>query len=185
MARRRAVLAAGLAVPAIAHAARADQTDPRLDPLFERLAAARDAAEARLVEQAIWMIWHEIDEAVSAQLLELGAVAMANGEVAAARDAFDRLIERSPGFAEGWNKRATLLWLTGDHAGSVRDIQRTLALEPRHFGALSGLGLILMAEDAVPAAIRAFEAGLRLHPFLPGARQHLEQLRARRGGDPT
>lgn len=181
--RRRAALLAGSAWLG-AGSVRASQDDPRLDPLFERLAAARDAAEARLAEQAIWAIWHEIDDPVGARLLESGSVAMAQRDYTGAREAFDGLVARAPSFAEGWNRRATLLWLVDDHAGSVRDIQRTLALEPRHFGALSGLGLILMAGDDVAGAIRAFEAALAIHPFLPGARQNIQQLKAREQGQP-
>lgn len=162
----------------------ADQTDPRLPELFARLAAAEDGATARILEQRIWAIWTETDDPESTALLEQGSVAMANRNWPEAQRAFDALVAQAPGFAEGWNKRATLYWLMGDHAASVRDIRRTLALEPRHFGALSGLGLIFMAADRPEAAIAAFEAALRVHPFLPGARDRIELLRRRRGGEP-
>jgi tetratricopeptide (TPR) repeat protein len=180
----RRTLLLGAVAACLPWPALAAQDDPRTGPLLDALARARDAAEAALLEQAIWTIWHEIDDPQSAALLEAAGLAMASRAWDVAADRLDRLVARSPGFAEGWNKRATLRWLVGDHVGSVRDIQRTLALEPRHFGALSGLGLILMAEDDIEGAIRAFTLALALHPFLPGARQNLAQLEARRGGQP-
>jgi Flp pilus assembly protein TadD len=162
----------------------ADQRDARLAPLFERLHGADDAGEAHRVEQAIWGIWLATDDLEAQRLLELGTVAMANRSWGAAGAAFDRLVERAPGFAEGWNKRATYYWLVRDFGASVRDIQQTLALEPRHFGALSGLGLILMETGDTAGAIRAFDAALELHPFLPGARENLQQLKERAEGEP-
>ena len=93
-----------------------------------------------------------------------------SGDLRTARAAFDLLVQRQPNFAEAWNKRATLLYLMGDDAGSIADIGRTLALEPRHFGALSGLGLIDARNDRPEQALRSFEAALAIHPFLPGAK---------------
>lgn len=174
----------GLALLAcVAATAAADQNDSRLDPLFDRLAAA-DAVEGRAIEARIWAIWSEIDDPRSQMLLEAGSVAMANRRHAEARRHLDALVERSPDFAEGWNRRATLFWLQGDYPASVRDIGRTLALEPRHFGALSGLGLIYMAIGEHEAALRSFEAALAIHPGLPGARHHVEMLRRGLGGAP-
>jgi tetratricopeptide (TPR) repeat protein len=162
----------------------ASQTDPRLDELFARLADAGDPVEAAWLEQMIWAIWSEIDDPLSRDLLERGSVAMTNRQWSEARAALDALVERSPDFAEGWNKRATLFWVLDDYGRSVQDIQRTLALEPRHFGALSGLGLIFTATGQKEAAIRTFEAALEIHPFLAGARQHIERLRDEPEGAP-
>lgn len=168
---------------ALAAAAAADQNDPRLEPLFARLAGA-DAVESRAIEARIWTIWGENADPRSQELLEAGGVAIANRDHATARQRLDALVERAPDFAEGWNRRATLFWLQGDYAASVRDIRRTLALEPRHFGALSGLGLIYMALDEKEAALRSFEAALALHPNLPGARIHADMLRRSLAGEP-
>jgi tetratricopeptide (TPR) repeat protein len=98
---------------------------------------------------------------------------------------FNRLIARSPDFAEAWNRRATLHYLMGNDAASIKDIEQTLALEPRHFGALSGLGLIMMRNQRPGVALRSFEAALELHPHLPAARAHLEPLRELLEGEPT
>jgi tetratricopeptide (TPR) repeat protein len=174
------LLAAGLALWGDA---RADQTDPRLDLLFDRLNRA-DPVEARILESHIWTIWSAIGEPEARELLERGSVAMANRDHKTALAAFDALTARFPNFAEGWNKRATLHWILGDDLAALGDIRRTLALEPRHFGALSGLGLVLMrlGEDAKAAA--AFEAALQIHPHLPAARYHLERLRREGRGAP-
>lgn len=162
-------------------AARADQRDPRLGPLFAALETA-DAVEARAIEEKIWAIWGETSNPQARTLLEVGSVALANRDYRTARAAFDALVAEAPDFAEGWNKRATLFWLLGEEVASVHDIQRTLALEPRHFGALSGLGLILLGRGETEPALRAFEAALALHPHLPAARHHAERLRRERGG---
>jgi hypothetical protein len=98
-----------------------------------------EAADHRLEHpRAIWQRWMESgDPRVDAQLLR-GVQAMAQRDHRAALSAFDAIVAAAPGFAEGWNKRATVHWLRGDHAASLRDIDRTLALEPRHFRALEG-----------------------------------------------
>ena len=107
------------------------------------------------------------------------------GDGRTARAAFDLLVAREPGFAEAWNKRATLLYLVGDDDGSIADIQRTLALEPRHFGALSGLGLIFARQERPAQALHSLEAALAVHPQLPGGRARADELKEETAGDPT
>lgn len=182
--RRKGAFAGALALLALlVPAVRADQKDPRLDGLFAALKTA-DAVEARAIEAQIWTIWSETSDPEAQALLEAGSVAMANRDRRTAIAAFDALVARAPELAEGWNKRATLFWLMGEEEASVRDIQRTLALEPRHFGALSGLGLILMARGQSERALRAFEAALALHPTLTGARENARRLRLEQDGAP-
>ena len=96
----------------------------------------------------------------------------------AALTSFNTVIEMRPDFAEGWNKRATLYYLVGEFERSIADVERTLALEPRHFGALSGLGLINMALERPVEALAAFEAALAVHPHMPNAKRMIKQLRA-------
>ena len=160
--------------------ASADQRDPRLPSLFEALQRA-DAVAGRQIDEKIWAIWSEIDDAESQLQLERGSVAMANRRYTEALAAFDALVRRSPEFAEGWNKRATLFWLTDELDRSVEDIRRTLTLEPKHFGALSGLGLIFMTIGKPQPALESFEAALAVHPFLPGGKQNIEVLRGQLG----
>lgn len=166
-----------LAMPVLA-----DQRDPRLPALFDALQRA-DAVEALAIEAQIWAIWSDIDDAESQMQLERGSVAMANRQYGEAKAAFDRLVERSPELAEGWNRRATLFWLMDELDRSVEDIRRTLTLEPRHFGALSGMGLIFMVVGKPEAAARSFEAALAVHPTLAGAKINLERLRQSLKGD--
>ena len=87
---------------------------------------------------------------------------------------FSELTRQVPQFAEGWNKRATVLYLLGRFHESSVDVERTLQLEPRHFGALSGKGLILMQYHNWSGAIEAFQEGLKIHPFMPASKKHLE-----------
>lgn len=155
----------------------ADQNDRRLDGLFERLHVTPDPAEARAVEQEIWRIWLESDDAIVNRLMLQGVAAMSLQRFGLALERFDRMVERAPEFAEGWNKRATVHYLMGDFQASVLDIERTLVLEPRHFGALSGLGLIYDAIDEPRAALRSFEAALKLNPHIEGTRERVEELR--------
>lgn len=163
----------------------ADQDDPRLDGLFERLQHTPNPAEAHGLEQRIWRVWLESDDAAVNRLMQQGVLALQGQRYAIALQAFDRMVELAPEFAEGWNKRATVHYLMGNWNASVRDIQRTLALEPRHFGALFGLGLIYDALEQPEAALRSFEATLALNPHSASTRQRIEQLRRELRGSPT
>jgi tetratricopeptide (TPR) repeat protein len=171
---------AGGAEPALA-----DQDDPRLDALFRRLQSASDAGEARTLEQRIWRVWLEADDAGLNLLMQQGIAAMQSRQYATALQAFDRMVEQAPEFAEGWNKRATVHFLMGNWRASVGDIRRTLALESRHFGALFGLGLIYDALEQPAAALRSFEAALALNPQSESTRQKVEELRQQLRGSPT
>jgi tetratricopeptide (TPR) repeat protein len=114
-----------------------------------------------------------------------GMTAMAGGDHEEALRSFDRMVAKAPDFAEAWNKRATVLFLMGRYEDSVLDIQRTLQLEPRHFGALSGLGLIYDAVEEPAAAIRSLEAALEINPHLHGTREHIATLQEKLQGDET
>lgn len=176
---------AGYLIAGPTQPAGADQQDPRLDGLFERLQTTPDPGEAHLVEQQIWQVWLESDDSSVNRLMRQGVVAMREQNYHAALRAFDRLVGEAPGFAEGWNKRATVYYLMGNWRASVLDIQRTLALEPRHFGALFGLGLIYDALEQPEAALRSFEAALDLNPHSDSTRLRIEQLQQQLRGRPT
>jgi tetratricopeptide (TPR) repeat protein len=155
----------------------ADQTDDRLDGLFLQLRSTDDRETGQRVTREIWRIWRHTDDADAYALMGKGVKDMAHRRYQGALRSFDDLVQLAPQFAEGWNRRATLLYLMGDLRGSVDDIQRTLALEPRHFGALAGLGLIYMQLDDPQAAEAAFERALQVNPHLPGATGNLQLLR--------
>lgn len=161
----------------------AGQDDARLEPLFDRLKQA-DEGEAQIVEGLIWSIWHAYDGGDTSvpSLMRRGQAAMARQDFAAAETYYSQAIDKDPDFAEAWNRRATVRYLRDDYQGSVADISQTLAREPRHFGALSGLGLIYTQLDALEPAIAAFEAALEIHPTMPGARANVESLRERLAG---
>jgi tetratricopeptide (TPR) repeat protein len=185
---RRVAAATALALLLIAgwgELAIADQDDPRLEGLFERLQTTSNPAEARGLEERIWRLWLDADDAGLNRLMQQGILAMSDHRYTAALEAFDRMVEQAPEFAEGWNKRATVHFLMGNWRASVRDIQQTLALEPRHFGALFGLGLIYDALEQPQAALRSFEATLALNPHSDSTRQRIEQLREQLRGRAT
>jgi tetratricopeptide (TPR) repeat protein len=176
---------ATLALVSIApDAARSDQRDPRLDPLFARLQITASDTEARAIEQRIWLIWSESTDGRLDFLMDEGVVAMAQRRLEVALERFDRMVEQAPDFAEAWNKRATVHYLLGNYRASVRDIQRTLELEPRHFGALSGLGLIYDALEQSGAALRSFQAAVAINPHLGSIKARIEELRRELGGSP-
>ena len=163
----------------------ADQQDERLEDLFARLQTTTSRAEAQVAQQQIWQIWIEADDSLANRLMRNGIEAMAARRNSLALQYFDQLVEEAPDFAEGWNKRATVHYLMDDYAASVLDIERTLELEPRHFGALSGLGMIYDAIGKPAAALRSFEAAVAINPHLEGTRQRIEALRRQLRGSQT
>lgn len=167
-----AVFALLLAPPAVA-----DQTDTRLDDLFVELTATRDLGRAAEVERRIWAIWREHGDGAVVALMDQGYRAMAAHDARVARRAFDQVVELAPDFAEGWNARATLNYLVGSYPASLADIERTLALEPRHFGALSGRGLVYAALEEWDRSLASFEAALEVNPHMEGAKANLRAIR--------
>ncbi|MBI3707302.1 MAG: tetratricopeptide repeat protein [Proteobacteria bacterium] len=167
----------GVIFVALPFVAESGQKDTRLDGLFARLQATRDGVEAQVVEQMIWKIWTEIDDPASDSLMRIGLEAMQGGDLPGALALFDAVTARSPNFAEGWNKRATVFYLLGAYDASAKDVERTLALEPRHFGALAGLGLINVAREHQTEALNAFEQALKINPHMPGVKANIESLK--------
>ncbi len=157
----------------------ADQDDPRLDGLFDELREAGDESTANEIEREIWLIWLDSGRDDVDDLMVRGIGAMQRRAMGQALTFFNQVVEMAPGYAEGWNKRATVHYLRDDLAESVHDIRRTLALEPRHFGALSGMGLILAERKDNEGALRAFEEVLRINPNSPSARSSAQELRAK------
>lgn len=157
--------------------ASADQNNPQLDTLFEQLKQAQSLQTAQALSNRIWTLWIRSEKDSINILMRQGVRAMQSGDFATAYDYFTTMTDLEPDFAEAWNKRATVLFLIGDLDGSIKDVERTLALEPRHFGALTGLGMINDALEDEEAALEAYEAALDLHPYLPEAVVRVEQLR--------
>lgn len=154
----------------------ARQDDPKLDSLFAALQSVERPADLSRIEIEIWRIWLDSGDATLDAVMADGIRAMNGGDHAGALVSFNVLVESAPDFAEGWNKRATLYWLMGDFEASVADIDATLALEPRHFGALSGLAMIRLAQRRHQDAYDALRRMLAVHPHAEGARRQLERL---------
>jgi tetratricopeptide (TPR) repeat protein len=164
---RLTVLTAFMAVMALtAIPVHAGQNDPRLARLFVALKATQSPGWARALEDEITHIWAETPDAETQQLMEKGLTLMAEDEHEAALKAFDAMVAHAPDFAEGWNKRATVEFLLGDYQASMADIAHTLKLEPRHFGALAGLGQAELALGNKEAALNAFNQALAIDPYL-------------------
>ena len=158
----------------IPHTVDADQKDPELDQLFLQLEHSTNPSQATSFEKRIWQIWMEHPLPEMTTKLRKGTQAMQLQNYEEALEHFSELTRQVPQFAEGWNKRATVLYLLGRFHESSVDVERTLQLEPRHFGALSGKGLILMKLKDWSGAIEAFQEGLKIHPNLPAADRHLQ-----------
>lgn len=157
----------------------AEQRMERLDSLFDDLAAEQKPVNAQALEQEIWQLWLDSGDADVNFELSIGINAMNEGLMDDAIHQFSKVTEMAEDFAEGWNKRATAYFFNDEMEKSLRDIQKTLELEPRHFGAISGMGLIFLELGNERAALRAFEEVLRLYPLSPSARYQVKMLRER------
>lgn len=158
----------------------------RLDALLDQLRTAEDAAEAQRLERQIWTLWltYEGADPLVPDLLRRGNAALQQRDYAVAEAAFTAVVERAPDFAEGWDRRAVVRFLRGDCDGAVRDIGRTLELEPRHFGALFGLGLCRTLLGDHQAALDAFERVLALDPHYAPALSQAALMRKYLAGYP-
>ncbi len=146
-----------------------------LDDLFDRLSAA-EGREAGRIEREIWIEWSKSGSPAMDLLLQRGRDAMAAGKPEVAVEHLSALIDHAPEFAEGWNARATAYFQTGDLGPSIGDIGRVLTLNPRHFGALSGLGMIFEQLEQPERALEAYRAALAVNPHLTGIEQSVKRL---------
>ena len=154
----------------------ADQNDPALDDLFEQLAVTTSDEEASNITREIWQRWTANDDPDVSQLMQSGIRALNYSTYRKALQSFDRVIEIAPEFAEGWNKRATLYYHIKEYRRSIDDIKKTLRLEPRHFGAWSGLGLVSIAQENYAGALAAFKKALSINPHISNIRRYVQKL---------
>ena len=154
----------------------ADQNDPALDDLFEQLAITTSDEEASNITREIWQRWTANDDPDVSQLMQIGIRALNYSTYRKALQSFDRVIEIAPEFAEGWNKRATLYYHIKEYRRSIDDIKETLLLEPRHFGAWSGLGLVSIAQENYSGALAAFKKALSINPHISNIRRYVHKL---------
>ncbi len=153
----------------------------KLDDLFARLLIA-DADGAPAIEQEIWIEWSKSGSPAMDLLLERGRNAMAEGAPEVAIEHLTALIDHDPSFAEGWNARATAYYQTGDFGPSIADIGHVLSLNPRHFGALSGLGSIFEELERPKQALEVYRAALAIHPNQVGVLEAVKRLEAQLQG---
>ena len=174
--RRLPALALALLFLLAAAPAPADQNDPALDDLFSDLKAAQSPQQVRRIETQIWAHWFDTGSEEIDQMLRAGDIALSTGRFNRSYALLNGVIESRPDLSEAWNRRATLRYLMGDYEGSIADIDETLKREPRHFGALSGLGLCHLKLGNQEEALAAFERALIHHPHMPGVKRNVEQL---------
>jgi Flp pilus assembly protein TadD len=162
--------------PAPSPAAEERVRKPLLDELFERLAKARDEEEANGVAAAIERVFQRSGSDTADLLLGRAISAMERKENKAATELLDRLVEVEPDWAEAWSQRATARFMDGDRVGAVEDLGHALAREPRHFGALTGLGSILFHLGYEKRALEVFRRALQIHPQQPEVRSMIDRL---------
>ena len=152
-----------------------------LDQLFTELADL-DNENWAMIEQNIWIQWSRSGSPAMDLLLERGRLAMAAGDYQGAIEHLTALIDHAPEFAEGWNARATAFFQAGEFGPSIEDVRHVLALNPRHFGALAGLGMMLEELHYDKDALEAYEAARAIHPRSPGVLLGIERLHKKLDG---
>src|ERR1700677_3917867 len=137
-----------------------------LEFLFGALKAAPDEISAKHVEARIWAIWLQTPSDTVALLMTRAKAAMDAQNSDVALKLLDSVVKLRPDYVEGWNRRATLYYLRNDYARSLEDIEQVLVREPRHFGALAGLGMIMQDLGDDKRALEAFRKALAVNPYL-------------------
>ena len=169
-----------LATPAycgapLAQSLKQSQTD-ELDKLFAQLRQPATGSASLLVEPNIWYLWTQAGTPDQNKQLETATDAMNRANFAEALEKLNVLIGQTQSFPEAYNKRATLYFLMGRFDESLVDIVKTLDLEPRHFGALAGRGMIYQKQGKTADALRAFKEALSINPNSTGAKLSVLQL---------
>lgn len=157
----------------------------RLDELFAELKRTSDPRRAGPVADSIWAQWHRSGSASIDLMMQWSNQAVQNRRFSMALDFLDQVVTRAPDFAEGWNRRATLHFTMNNYSKSMNDIQKVLALEPRHFGALSGMATILERSGNKMAALDAWQRTLDVYPAMRSAQDAVIRLSDELAGEPT
>lgn len=176
----RSLACAVLAVASLGFAPVSAASD-QLETLYQQLADP-DNQEWQRVQADILREWSKSGSPAMDLLLKRGREAMDAGDLQAAIEHFTALTDHAPDFAEGWNARATAYYLAGAFGPSIADIRRTLALNARHFGALSGLGMILEELGRDDDALDIYRATLAINPHLPNVIEAVKRLERKTAG---
>lgn len=173
-----------LLLPVLAGPGLADETRARkLDRLFASLAAA-DRASAPAIAEDIWAAWLESGSPTVDLLMRRGLLAQERGELSAARDFYTAAIRLDPGYAEAWHRRASVYMQDNDPRAALADLGEALTREPRHFGALAGLGEIMEQLEKKAAALEAYRSALKIYPLMEEARAGAARLEPALDGRP-
>jgi tetratricopeptide (TPR) repeat protein len=148
----------------------------RLTALFHELALEEPRRSADDIEDLIWALWISHEDRTAEETMGAAVEALEAGELDEARGFLDILVEQYPDWSEAWNKRATLAFIEKRDAESLFDLERTLELEPRHFGAISGFGQICLRHGLLNEARAAFQVALAINPHLQGLREIIDDL---------
>jgi tetratricopeptide (TPR) repeat protein len=143
------------------------------------IAALRDADDVvrALAEHSVWQVWSRSGNPQVDALFQIGVEQMQRGAGAAAIETFGQIISRKPDFAEGWNKRATVYFLMGEYAKSLKDCDEVIKRNPSHFGALAGYGQIYLRLNQPERALDYFQRALTVNPNLAGVEATIEALK--------
>ncbi len=168
----------------MATAAWAETDKDRLDGLFEKLKAAPDHVSADVVAGQIKRLWMHSGSDTADLLMERADTALEHQDMPLSIELLDRLVMLAPDWAEAWNRRATLFYLMDDYPRAMSDIAETLKREPRHYGAIAGMGLVFLQRGNKKLAYEAFERVLAIYPQLETAQKAVEELRPEVEGSP-
>ena len=158
--------------------AAADGKAAHLDALFAELHAAPSVEQGKVVESQIVGEWLKSGDPEIDALMLKAMVAMETGVLNQAVGVLSQIIERDPNYVEGWNKRATVYYMIDAYDKSLADIKKTLELEPRHFGALAGLGMIMIKIGDKQRALEAFERAYAVDPVINNGKEVIDELKA-------
>lgn len=147
-----------------------------IDFLFGALKAAPDDDSAKSVEDRIWAQWFASGSDTANLLMNRVKQAVDGNDLDLAIRLLDAIVEIRPKYIEAWNRRATVFFLKKDYASSLADLRRVLALEPRHFGALAGLGMIMQEIGDDKRALDAYRRAAAIHPHLKGMADKIRSL---------
>jgi len=148
----------------------------RLDKLFADLKRERNEKAAERIANQIYMVWNDSGSASVDLMMQWAQKAIQDQKFDVAMDFLDEVVTLQPDFVEGWNRRATVNFLMKNYAKSMADIDRVLELEPRHFGALSGLAQIMADTGRKEQALKAWQRVLDIYPMLRNAQQQVSTL---------
>ncbi len=157
-------------------ASHADQNNPALDTLFSQLHETTDVVEAASLSREIWQNWYQSDDAEITKLMQQGEMSIRQYKYVDAVRIYSEVIDLAPDYSEGWNRRATAYYLMGEYDLSTEDVVKTLNLEPRHFGALSGQGMIYIQQSRHHQALEYLERALETNPHMIGVKNNIEYV---------